>query len=149
VIARVIQLGFQDTTRIVFYEMLHQYMQLRVTNHDDVIKHRMICFVIANWVIVEDGFGIAIFEVCPALFTYLFNTLSSSEDKWTQLFALIALKQVGFKENEISEMNGKLLEIINRNESHLNGKSIYDILKSADAPTLIGLQLYMTAQSLT
>src|SRR5699024_1165267 len=29
-----------------------------------------------------------------------------------------------------------------------NSKSIYDILKSADAQTLIGLQLYLTAQSL-
>src|SRR5699024_5661453 len=112
VIAMAIQLAFQDMTEIEFFEMLYQYMQLRVINQDDVIKHRNICIVIASRIIAGSGF-INNFQIHPELFNYLLNAISSSKDKWTQLFALIALKEIRLKENELSEMKGKLLEIIN------------------------------------
>src|SRR5699024_3208284 len=82
-------------------------------------------------------------------FTYLLNAISSSKDKWTQLFVLIALKKMRLNENEMSEVKAKLLEINNQYEYPSNSKSIYDILESADAPTLVGLQVYLTAQSHT
>src|SRR5699024_1750671 len=48
---------------------------------------------------------------------------------------------------EMSEMTGKLCEIINLDEYHSNRKSIYATLEGADRRTLIGFQLYLTAQS--